>query len=274
MRERDVRAWLFDLDGTLYYGGEAAPGAKALLDYLRVSGKPATFVTNNSRHSSADIMKRLDGMGLSVPRDSIITATEYTGRYLLERYGRLQLCVCGSKPFEEAHLKAGHAVCPLEEEADIDAVVVGLDDAFTYRKLERIVQAVCNGARLIAANADLRHPGTGGRVVPETGALVAAIEQASGRKAEYVGKPNPYLFRCALEACAVSPEYAVMVGDNYDTDILGGKQAGLNTVWLSGLSAPLEESDAVLAMQRPLADLIVPNLIELYCQMGGNPHER
>lgn len=261
-----IRAWLFDLDGTLYFGNEPAPGALATVNRIRSIGGKVLFVTNNSRHSSHDIKAKLGKMGIEAPAGDIVTATEYTGRYLLEKYGPLVVSVAGSPAFEAAHQLAGHEICPLGDNACIDAVVIGLDESFSYEKLEQIVYALSKGARLVAANSDLYHPGLSGRKVPETGALVTAVEAASGIRADYMGKPGPYLFRYALALHDVPPAQALMVGDNYVTDIMGGKKAGLHTVWLNRVTGSLAAKGQ--ANDWPAADLIVPHLPEFYGLIG------
>lgn len=264
---RDARAWLFDLDGTLYFGAEAAPGAREVLALIRSLGHRVAFITNNSRHSAKEIAQRLQLMGLEAAEQAIVTATEYTARYLKEQYGSLAVGVAGSRSFVEAHRLAGHSVHPLGESSHLDAVVIGLDTAFTYRQLELLVFAIGRGAKLIAANADVYHPGEGGRRVPETGSLVSAVEAAAGLDAVYIGKPEPHLFRYALSLCESSVSQTIMVGDNYNTDITGGKQVGLRTVWLSGSAAAFGKQAP--ALDPHAADVIVRHLPELYIHLGG-----
>ncbi|MDG0790535.1 HAD-IIA family hydrolase [Cohnella ginsengisoli] len=264
----EIRAWLFDLDGTLYFGNKAAPGAREMLRRIRRLGYREAFVTNNSRHSAKEVAARLNRMGLEVSDLAIVTATEYSARFLKEKYGSLVVSVAGSPAFAEAHRLSGHTVRPLQDDTRPDAVVIGLDAAFTYRQLERIVHAVGSGAKLFASNPDGYHPGAGGRRVPETGALVAAIEVASGISASYIGKPEPYMFRYALSLCEVSASQAIMVGDNYDTDIRGGKGAGVRTVWLNGSTKPDAMNDRHAA-DRQAADIVVRHLPDLFTHIGG-----
>jgi 4-nitrophenyl phosphatase len=263
---QNIQAYLFDLDGSVYFGDTIAPGALALVSWLRDSRKQVRFVTNNSRHSSAEIAHKLGGMGIEAAAGDIVTATDYMGRYVRERYGLRRVGVAGSPQLNLSLQAAGHEVVPLANHTELDAVVVGLDADFTYAKLERLSNAIKDGARFIAANADLSHPGESGRKVPETGALVAALEAVSGKRAEFLGKPEPHLFRYALESCGLMQEKAAMIGDNYDTDIIGGKKAGMFTIWLSGLT--LSERQSV--EDKSDADLIVHHLPELYQRLGGN----
>ncbi|MDG0813800.1 HAD-IIA family hydrolase [Cohnella rhizosphaerae] len=270
----DIRTWLFDLDGTLYRGGEPMPGARETLNALRSAGVRIQFVTNNSRHPAEEVARKLNAMGIRAAARDIVTATEYTGRFIKERYGCLKLAAAGSDAFVSALREAGHHVLMPGEKDAADAAVIGLDPGFTYEKLEWLTQAVSAGAMLIAANADASHPGAGGHPVPETGALAAALETASNVKATYVGKPEPYLFHCALERCGGGIERAAMVGDNYDTDITGAKRAGLYTLWLT-MSAEDANQAGIPAKKRPMADKVIRSLTEIAQELrhGGEKRE-
>ncbi|HEY4430670.1 MAG TPA: HAD-IA family hydrolase [Paenibacillus sp.] len=113
-------------------------------------------------------------------------------------------------------------------------VIVGRDIAFTYAKLEEAVRCVDLGARLIVANPDVSHPGKGGRRVPETGALAAAIiAVVGGTQVEYAGKPGASMLQLAMERCGSAPATTVMIGDNPSTDIAGARNVGMNAVWIS-----------------------------------------
>lgn len=260
------QAYFFDLDGCVYFGDVLAPGAAEVIKDLRQSSKRVMFVTNNSRSSANSVAEKLRRMGLETPDADIVTATDCVGTYLLERYGRLSIQAAGSDELFAALTTAGHLVVPESEEAAVDAVVIGLDTNFDYRKLEMLSSAVGAGARLIAANADLSHPGPHGGKVPETGALVAAVEAVTGLRVEYVGKPEPHLFAYGLARCGARPQACVMIGDNYHTDIIGGRAAGMRTMWLCGRGAA-ERSQA--SDDYSAADWIVQDLAELWRIMEG-----
>lgn len=261
-----IHAYFFDLDGSIYFNNVIAQGAEAILQRLKEADKRVFFVTNNSRQTAAEIAVKLGDMGLEVNISDILTVTDYMGFYLRERYGVLRIHAAGSSSLCAALKFAGHEVIvPISGDVP-DAVVVGLDSDFTYNKLMYLSEAVEGGARLIAANADLSHPGQGGTKVPETGALIAAIEAVTGVSAEYVGKPEQHLFLYGMEACGVKAENSAMIGDNYSTDIIGGKRVGMYTVWLSGV---MKSSRDELATKNPAADLIVEHLSEFNNLLGG-----
>jgi HAD superfamily hydrolase (TIGR01450 family) len=261
-----IQAYFFDLDGCIYFNNAISPGARAIVQRLKEADKQVFYLTNNSRQTAAEIAIKLQNMGLLVRASDILAVTDYVGRYLNEHYGILRVHVAGSSSLCNALKSSGHEIITAASGDAADAVVVGLDTDFTYDKLACLSRAIGCGAKLIAANADLSHPGEGETKVPETGALIAAIEAVTGVRAEYVGKPEQYLFLSGMEASGVLPENSAMIGDNYNTDIIGGKRVGMYTVWLSGLAKSSRED---LASKTPAADLIVEHLSEFNNLLGG-----
>ena len=127
-------------------------------------------------------------------------------------------------------------------ETDPAVVVVGYDPEFDYAKLTRATAAIRAGARFVATNPDKSGPTEEG-IAPANGAMAALMEAASGVRPFFVGKPNPLMMRTALNHLGVHSEQTVMIGDNMETDIIGGLQAGLETVLvLSGVTSRSELS--------------------------------
>ena len=255
-----VNAFFFDLDGCIYFTDRLAAGAADLVLKLKDAEKKVCFITNNSRQTSVEVAEKLLHMGLNVSAEEVITATDMTGRYILDQYGVSVLKVAGSASLCASLESAGHRILPLDSQDAADAIVVGRDTDFTYQKLGWISLEAGRGARIIGANADLTHPGRDGEKVPETGALVAAVEAVTGKKASYVGKPEPHLFLYGLQMCGEKAGECAMVGDNYDTDILGGKRAGMHTVWVNSL---LKKEDGAADSMWPAADYGVSDMVAL-----------
>jgi ribonucleotide monophosphatase NagD (HAD superfamily) len=180
-----------------------ANGVKELLNQLRIDGRKVGFLTNNSRQNSTDITLKLQNMGLQVSRDEVMTATEYVGLYLFEKYGPCTVKKVGSEGLYHSIESTGH-----REAADF--IVVGRDTGFHFSKLQRIAVEV------------------------EKGAIVAAIESVIEKQIECVGKPDRHMFMHGLKRLGLTPDECVMVGDNLKTDIAGGIQAGLRKVWVRG----------------------------------------
>ncbi|WP_163538234.1 HAD-IIA family hydrolase [Gracilibacillus sp. YIM 98692] len=258
---KSVEAFFFDLDGCIYHTNQPAPGAKEMLTLLRQEGKKVGFITNNSRQTGEEITEKLRKMDLMVSPEEIVTATEMTGAYLKEKYGLLTVKVIGSKGLEQSLERWGHKVVGLKNHVMVDAIVIGRDTAFTFDKIQLIEELESKGVRIVSTNPDLYHPGSRGNRVPETGALVAAIEAIIGKTVEYVGKPNPYLFQFAMEFFGTKAVHSVMVGDNLNTDITGAVQAGMKTAWIrgAGMDQALDVRDKFIA--KP--DVIVDQMEEL-----------
>jgi HAD superfamily hydrolase (TIGR01450 family) len=233
-----IRGFLFDLDGCIYSGSQLYPGALELLRLLHETDKKIMFVSNNSTDRAATIRAKLLDMKAPAENSTILVATELVGTYLNERYGTLTVAVVGSADLIAALEESGHLVVPLEGTEPVDAVIVGRDTEFTYQKLEHCGRHLSQGAKLIAANLDLYHPGVHGELVPETGSLVAAIQSIAKTEVEVVGKPTAYPFNRALSLHGLLPSECVMIGDNLFTDIQGGLDVGMHTVWISH-AAPL-----------------------------------
>ncbi|MFC0213480.1 HAD-IIA family hydrolase [Paenibacillus chartarius] len=271
-----MQAYFFDLDGCIYHGDRLSAGVVPLLDRLRQQGLSYVFLTNNSRLGAAEIGSRLEAMGLTVPDDRILPVTDIAGKYLRDKYGKLSVKTIGSDSLARNIAEAGHT--PIAWDAPgADVVIVGRDTEFHYNKLQRIAADIGHGSRLIATNPDRYHPGQFGERVPETGSLLAAIEAVTGKTAECIGKPEPYMFEQAMQLCGAAPDSCVMVGDNLETDIRGSRQAGLRSVWITNGSAPgpAAEGGAEVLESRSSAagfapsgparpDVVVNDMEELY----------
>lgn len=239
---KDYSAFIFDLDGCIYSGNTVYPGSKELLQFLIQSGKQVIFLSNNSTETSHTIRNKLIDMNLPAEDAPILVATELVGQYLAETYGALRVHPVGSVELELALTSAGHQVVSLGGGEACDFIVIGRDTSFSYQKLHDCTRSLMDGVKLIAANSDMYHPGEDGDRVPETGALIAAIQAVSEiHGVKSVGKPSHYPFYKIIKQTGLSPEQCVMVGDNPYTDVQGGHSAGMHTIWIShGKTFPAE----------------------------------
>lgn len=217
--------FIFDLDGTLLRGGVATEGALAL---LRAVQDRYVLVSNNSRDTAALLSSKLRRAGLQIPPDRIFLAGEAAIDFVARAYPRARCLVATSCALR--HYARRRGLVPVSDRADV--VVLGRDTRVSYVKLALLANEVRRGAVLVAANPDLTHPGGGGRIVPETGALLAAVEAASGVAAAHViGKPAAPLFLAGLNRLNASPDQVVVVGDNPLTDRAGAKALGMRA-WI------------------------------------------
>jgi 4-nitrophenyl phosphatase len=240
-------AFLFDLDGVLYRGDHALPGAAETVAALRGLGRGVVFLTNNSSRTPEQVAERLRGMDIPAePRDVVTSAQATLG--LLDGVG--SAFVIGEAGVRLALEEAGVELPEAPER--VDAVVVGWDREVTYEKLRRASVLVAQGARFVATNIDASYPAPGGELWPGAGALAAVIETTTGRRPEVVGKPARPMFDAALERAGTRD--ALMVGDRVETDAMGAVAAGIDAaVVFSGAASPAtllaHDAGVALAME-------------------------
>ncbi|HET8954536.1 MAG TPA: HAD-IIA family hydrolase [Solirubrobacterales bacterium] len=258
---------LVDLDGVVWIGREPVPGSVEALRSLLAAGKRIVFVTNNPGKLPAAYAERLRGLGVEVGEEQIITAGIAVARLAREATGEGGgAYVIGGEPLKEMVAAAGARVLEGEEAWDAKAVVVSGHRGFDYGELVNAKRALERGAALFATSRDPTMPYPGGEL-PGTGAVLAAVETASGRRAEIAGKPERHLFEMALESlgCSFSgpdneKEQAsgrvAMVGDRISSDIAGGYAAGLATILVLSGTTSREEAAAA----DPAPDFVVEDL--------------
>lgn len=223
-RLAQARHLLVDLDGTLVRTQEAIAGAAELLAHF--DGRYA-IVSNNSTHTAPGLARRLRRLGLRVPAERIVLAGEQAVRQLVHECPGARVMMVASPALQRYARTLG---CQLVQ-ADADFVLLALDMRFSHARLALVVNELLRGARLVASNADLTHPGAQGRVVPETGALLAAVVAASGvQPLRITGKPAPLLFEEGLRRLHARAESTVVVGDNPLTDAEGAQRLGMACV--------------------------------------------
>jgi 4-nitrophenyl phosphatase len=258
-----VRGLLIDLDGVVYTGAIPIPGAAEFLAEARRRGLPFLLITNNSTTSSARVAERLAGMGIPVHASEILTSAQAAAAHIrLQAIDGAPVQVIGEAGLREAIATQGLTIKDGDE--PVDWVVVGLDRSFDYAKLARAARSILYGARFVATNADALLPVEGGELLPGAGAMVGAIRAATGVEPVVVGKPEAGLFEHGLRRLGgLPPDEVAMVGDRLDTDVAGGKRAGLRTVLvLSGISTAdqvahaVDKPDAVVANLGAVAGLL------------------
>ena len=232
MKKAEHKNYLIDMGGVLVTGGVAIPGANEFIGRLRSRGAKFLIMTNNSRYTPGDLSFRLAGSGIDVPPECIFTSAMATARFISTQRPQGTAYVIGESGLTFAIHSEGYVIT----ERDPDYVVLGEAVNYSLEQLTQATRLVAAGARFIATNPDPMGPGEGG-IVPACGAVAALIERASGASAFFVGKPNPLMLRLALNSIGAHSEGTIMVGDRMDTDIIGGVQAGMETVLvLSGVT--------------------------------------
>ncbi len=215
--------FLIDLDGVVYLGGEPLPGAVESLHRLGRMGKKIRYLTNDPRPRRETIARHLGDLGIRVGTEEIVTSGWATARYLSRR-DIATVSAVGSDGLRDELRAQGLRLT----EGDPDAVVVGADERTTYRDIRRAVRHIDRGATFVGTNPDGSFPTADGPA-PGAGAIVRAVETATGVEPIIVGKPEPRMFEMALEGVPEG-ERAVVIGDRPDTDVLGAHRAGLTGI--------------------------------------------
>jgi HAD superfamily hydrolase (TIGR01450 family) len=245
---------LIDLDGVVWLGREPIPGSPEALAALLEQGKEICFVTNNPSRPPERYAERLQGMGVEIGPERIVTAGMVVARLAGEAAGGGGAFVIGASPLKEMVAATGATLLEGEAGQEARVVVVSGHRGFDYEELLTAKRALDGGAALFATSHDPTMPMPGGDW-PGTGAVLAAVETASGRVAEIGGKPEHHLFELALEAIGQPPRVA-MVGDRIASDVDGGRGAGLATILvLSGASSRAEAEAAEPPPDHVVADL-------------------
>jgi HAD superfamily hydrolase (TIGR01450 family) len=239
------RGWLFDLDGTVYLGERLIPGADVVIAALRAAGRRVAFLSNKPLQTRAEYAAKLTRLGVPASTDDVINSSLVLARYLRARDPGAPVFVIGEPPMQAEMRAHGFEVRPDER---VRWVVIAFDRAFDYAKLNIALQAVKQGARLIATNPDRTCPVEGGEI-PDCAGMIAAVEAVTDRKVEaIVGKPSPIILEVALAALGVPAADAAIVGDRIETDIDMGRRLGLGTVLvLSGVTRADDPRIAAIA---------------------------
>jgi len=231
-RREEIRCWLTDMDGVLVHENSPIPGAAELLRQWSDSGTPYLVLTNNSIFTARDLSARLAASGLHVPEESIWTSALATATFLRSQMPGGRVYVVGEAGLTTALHEAGFIMT----ETDPDFVVVGETRNYSFEAITKAIRLISAGARFISTNPDATGPSPTG-LLPATGAINALITKATGKEPYVVGKPNPMMFRSALNRIGAHSESTGMIGDRMDTDIVAGIEAGLHTVLvLTGIS--------------------------------------
>lgn len=229
----DLSGFAFDLDGCVWAGSVLLPGVREFLAALHERGKRVLFLTNNSRELPKSFAARLNRLGVQAGPWEVLTALELLGKEITRRFGRTRVLALGTEAVVRLLEAEGHEVVPVHRWEEARVVAVGNDPTFDYAKLKAAARAIAGGAGFFTVNLDPRIPLEEGDFDPGTGAIAEAIAVASGIRPEVVGKPNPSIFSAALERLDCRPHEAAMIGDSLKTDIQGGLEAGMVTVWLA-----------------------------------------
>jgi 4-nitrophenyl phosphatase len=250
-----VQGLIFDMDGVLWRGGQPLPGVQRTFSLLRLRQIPFVLATNNATQTFDKVRARMESAKVAIEEHEVLTcavgAASHLKQYVPEGS---RVYAVGDPALFDALAESGFVV---QESSDgVDAVVVGMDWSLTWEKLAEASYALMEGAFFLGTNPDVSFPTERG-FAPGNGAILAALETATGREATIFGKPEPHLFSAALEMLGTPASHTVAVGDRLETDILGGKQAGLPTaLMLTGATSAEDLASSDLEPEWVFEDLV------------------
>ena len=219
---------LLDMDGVVLHDNNLIPGADVFLKKIIKKGIDFRFITNYPSQTQVDLHNRLNSAGVDIPEEKFFNSAMATAAFLSKQSGR-KAYVIGEGALTHELYKIGFSITDI----DPDFVIVGETRSYNWDMIRKASAFVKGGARFIATNPDVAGPGGS----PACGAMCAPIERISGKQPFYIGKPNAFMLRAALDSMQAHSENALIIGDNMQTDVLAGVQAGVQTVLvLSGYS--------------------------------------
>ncbi|MGG5252835.1 TIGR01457 family HAD-type hydrolase [Neobacillus sp. SM06] len=222
---KDYKGYLIDLDGTMYRGSERIEAASDFVKRLRNKQIPYLFVTNNSSRTPEQVAEKLRQFDIPCEAELVFTTSQATANYIYERKSDASIYVIGEEGIQTALKEKGFSFA--KEHADY--VVMGIDREINYEKLAVAALAVRNGAVFISTNGDIALPTERG-LLPGNGSLTSVIAVTTQTEPIFIGKPESIIMEQALKVLGMAKEDTLMVGDNYDTDILAGLNAGMDTL--------------------------------------------
>ncbi|MFS0637008.1 TIGR01457 family HAD-type hydrolase [Mesobacillus foraminis] len=222
---RKYKGYLIDLDGTMYRGSERIEAASDFVKRLADKRIPYLFVTNNSSRTPSQVAAKLRAFDIPAAEEQVFTTSQATANYIFEKKQDATVYVIGEEGLKSAILEKG-----LKESGEnAEFVAMGIDRDISYEKLSVACLAVRNGATFISTNGDIAIPTERG-LMPGNGSLTSVVSVSTQTKPIFIGKPESIIMNQALKVLGTNKEETLMVGDYYDTDILAGINAGMDTL--------------------------------------------
>lgn len=229
----DKKGFICDMDGVIYHGSKILDGVREFVNWMIDNDKQFVFLTNSPERTPHELSMKLERMGLSVSADHFYTSAMATAEFLHSQAPDCTAYVIGEAALTKAIYDQGIYM----NDVNPDYVVLGETRTYCFEKIEKAIELVNKGAKLIGANPDTIGVTERG-VMPATGSLIAPIEIATGKKAYFIGKPNPLMLRHGLKKLGCHSEDIAFIGDRMDTDIIAGIESNIDTVLvLTGVTA-------------------------------------
>ena len=230
--------FICDMDGVVYHGNRILPGVKEFVNWMIDNDKRFVFLTNSPEKTPHELSMKLARMGLEVSPDHFYTSALATAAFLSSQKPNCTAYVIGEAALTKALYDQGIYM----NDVNPDYVVLGETRSYSFEKIEKAIELVNKGAKLIGTNPDICGPTDKG-IMPATGALIAPVELSTGKKAYFVGKPNPLMLRQGLKQIDCHSSEIVFIGDRMDTDIIAGIESNVDTVLVLSGMHQLEDVD-------------------------------
>lgn len=250
---RKYKAYCFDLDGTVYKGTDSIPDAKEFIHYLQQQEIEPFFATNNAKMTREQVQSKLHNMGIEAKIDHIMTSAIATAKYVSKHFPNKTVKVLGGDGLRQALLDVGMKLVMDHP----DVFIQGMNTELTYQMLADACYDIQNGAAFIATNGDIKYPSEYG-FAPGNGALAELIHNVTDVAPIYIGKPASHMLDIICQEFDLQKEDMLMIGDNYDTDILAGVNFGIDTLHVN---TGVTRTEEVLKKEKP-ATYTVKTLLE------------
>ena len=247
-----IKSLILDMDGVLWRGMQPIGDLPAIFDEISKRSLNFVLATNNATTTIQQYVEKLNHLGVLVEPHQIVTSAIAAGAYLKGKYPEGgPVFVLGEAGLRESLEEQGFYI----SENDAYAVVVSMDRNLTFDKLIKATQLIQAGSDFIATNPDRTFPTPEG-LIPGAGAILAAVEAASGSQAVVMGKPQPEMYRIALKSLNADPKNTLVVGDRFETDIVGGQALGC---WTALVLSGVTDKESAQA-KNPAPDMIAEDL--------------
>lgn len=258
-RLKNIKCFLFDMDGTINLGDTLIPGMENFFEKLKAAGKDYYLLTNNSSKGHTHYVEKMTRLGVPVTCDDILISSDAFTNYMCKHKPGARVFVLGTPQLKQTVAEAGFILTSSLEEAT-DLVVIGFDITLTYENLAIACRLIDKGVPYVATHPDVRCPIEGGEFLPDCGAMINLIKTATGKSPEHIfGKPYQYMVDVALDKTGYKKEELAMVGDRLKTDIAFGLNNGILSVMVLTGEATME--DVRQGEIKP--DIILPHAAEI-----------
>ena len=243
------RLYLVDIEGTIVKDKSYVPigGAVEWINSFNSSSHSLVLVSNNTTHKPEELVTLLNRVGFDVRLENLITCISVASNWLKEH--RVKRCFVIGAPHLKEYLNENGIDTPLDDK--VETVLVGLDSSLDYAKLKIAINALVNNkATLLALHSNRLYKDEKGELSPSVGAVVKALEYSSQKEAIVFGKPNPEIYRQALNRFEAKPEDCIMISDDPFSDLAGAKKLGMKTDFVT--SGKYDDEDVLKSLDKDL----------------------